>query len=102
MRGKAAQALASRSPAASRSHVGLDPGLVDEDQPPRVEAACQDLQRCRRRAMSERACSRANSVFFEPQSLAPQEQPDRVVRDLHPAIRQFVLQTMKRQMWGLV
>ena len=38
MRGEAAQALASRSPAASRSHVGLDPGLVDEDQPPRVEA----------------------------------------------------------------
>ena len=38
MRGEAAQALASRSPAAQRRHVGLDPGLVDEDQPPRVEA----------------------------------------------------------------
>ena len=38
MRGEAAQALASRPPAAQRSHVGLDPGLVDEDQPPRIEA----------------------------------------------------------------
>ena len=37
MRGEAAQALASRSPAASRSHVGLDPGLIDEDQPSRIE-----------------------------------------------------------------
>ena len=37
MRGEAAQALASRPPAVERCHVGLDPGLVDEDQPPRVE-----------------------------------------------------------------
>ena len=45
--------------------------------------ACQDRQRRRRRAMSARACSRANSVFFEPQPLAPQEQPYRIVRHLH-------------------
>jgi hypothetical protein len=38
MRGEAAQALAFWSPAAQRGHVGLDPSLVDEDQPPRVEA----------------------------------------------------------------
>ena len=37
MRGKAAQAFAFRSPAAQRRHVGLDPGLIDEDQPARVE-----------------------------------------------------------------
>lgn len=37
MRREAEQTLASRSPAAQRGHVGLDPGLVDEDQPPRVE-----------------------------------------------------------------
>ena len=37
VRGKAAQALALRSPAAQRRHVGLDPGLVDEDQPARIE-----------------------------------------------------------------
>ncbi len=34
---QARQTFASRSPAAQRGHVGLDPGLVDEDQPPRVE-----------------------------------------------------------------
>ena len=32
MGSKAAQALALGSPAAQRRHVGLDPGLVDEDE----------------------------------------------------------------------
>ena len=39
VRGKAAQALAPRPPAAQRRHVGLDPGFVDEDQPAGIEAA---------------------------------------------------------------
>jgi hypothetical protein len=39
MRGEAAQTLAARPPTPERSHVGLDPGLVDEDQPPRIETA---------------------------------------------------------------
>src|SRR3954451_4934646 len=52
--------------------------------------------------MSEWGCSTANSVFFLTQSPAAPGQPERVVRHLHPAIRQFVFQTMKRQMWGLV
>ncbi len=34
---KAAQTLASRSPTAQWRHVGLDPGLVDEDQPVGIE-----------------------------------------------------------------
>jgi hypothetical protein len=38
MRGEAAQALTLRPPAAQGGHVGLDPGLVDEDQSLRVEA----------------------------------------------------------------
>jgi hypothetical protein len=38
MWGEAAQALAFRSPPAQRRHVGLDPGLVDEDEAPRIEA----------------------------------------------------------------
>ena len=37
VRGEAAQALALGPPAAQRRHVGLDPGLVDEHQSPRVE-----------------------------------------------------------------
>ena len=32
------QALAARRPAAGPRHVGLDPGLIDEHQPPRAEA----------------------------------------------------------------
>ena len=39
MRGGAAQALAFRPPASQRGHVGLDPCLVDKDQPTRIEAA---------------------------------------------------------------
>ena len=35
--------------------------------------ACHDRQRRRLRATSERPCSRANSVFFEPQPLPAQE-----------------------------
>ena len=34
---EAAQTFAFRAPAAQWRHVGLDPGLVDEDQPPRIE-----------------------------------------------------------------
>ena len=37
------QALAPRRPAAQRSHVGLGPGLVDEHQPPQVDAALMGL-----------------------------------------------------------
>jgi hypothetical protein len=35
--GEAAQAFAPRPPASKRRHVGLDPGFVDEDQPPWIE-----------------------------------------------------------------
>jgi hypothetical protein len=42
--------------------------------------SCQLRQWRRRRAMSARACSSANSVFFEAKALAPQEPPHRVVR----------------------
>ena len=38
VRREAAQPLALRPPSAQRSHVGLDPGLVDEDQALRIEA----------------------------------------------------------------
>ena len=38
VRGKAAQALSPRSPAAQWGHVGLDPGFVDEDDQLRIDA----------------------------------------------------------------
>jgi hypothetical protein len=37
------QALSPRSPAAQRCHVGLDPGLIEEDQPFRVDAMLMGL-----------------------------------------------------------
>ena len=40
--------------------------------------------------------------FFEAQPLAPKEQPHRIMRDLHPARRQLVLQPMQRQVRRLV
>lgn len=39
VRSQAAQPLALRSPTAQRSHVGLDPGLIDEDQALRIETS---------------------------------------------------------------
>jgi hypothetical protein len=38
VRGEGAQALAFWSPAAQRGHVGFDPGLINENQAPRIEA----------------------------------------------------------------
>jgi hypothetical protein len=61
VRSKGAQPFASLPPAAQRRHVGLDPGLVDRRG---SRPACDERHRWRRRATSERACSRANSVFF--------------------------------------
>ena len=37
VRREAPQAITLRPPSAQRGHVGLDPGLVDEDQTPRIE-----------------------------------------------------------------
>lgn len=41
IRGEAAQALAARSPASERRHVGLDPSFIDKDQAARVEVGLQ-------------------------------------------------------------
>jgi hypothetical protein len=38
MRSEALQALAFRPPASQRRHIGFDPGFIDEDQAPRIEA----------------------------------------------------------------
>src|SRR4029079_161362 len=37
VRGEAAQACPFGAPAPQRGHVGLDPGLIDEDEPARIE-----------------------------------------------------------------
>src|ERR1700752_2763064 len=60
--------------------------------------ACHECQRWRLRAMSERARSRASSVFFEAQPLAAQKQPNCIVGDLNPARSEVVLEGVKRQM----
>jgi len=39
MRNPGLQSVAARRPAPDRRHAGLDPGLVDEGQPLRIEAA---------------------------------------------------------------
>ena len=57
------KAPAAWSPVAERRHVVLT--QVSPMNTSRVGSRpdCQERQRCRRRAMSVRACSRANSVF---------------------------------------
>ena len=63
---EAEQALALLAPAADRRHVGLDPGLVDEDEAGGIEMTARArCQRSRRRTTSGRCCSAAKSVFFE-------------------------------------
>jgi len=37
------QALTARSPPAQRPHIRLGPGFIDEDQPPRINAALEGL-----------------------------------------------------------
>lgn len=64
--------------------------------------ACKERHRCRRRAMSARACSSAKSVFFEPKPFAAQELPHRIVRHLNAPRRQFILQAVQRQMRRLI
>ena len=62
----------------------------------------RSFQRRRRRAMSGRACSRANCVFFEAQALAPQELPHRIMRDEYSACAKLRLQRVQRKMRGFL
>lgn len=39
VRGEAAQACSCGAPAPQRGHVGLDPGLIDEDEPARIKSS---------------------------------------------------------------
>lgn len=63
VRGKAAHALAPWSPPRSGAMLVLIQVSSMDTSRLGSRADCQDRQRCRRRAISARACSRANSVF---------------------------------------
>lgn len=58
-----AQPLAPWPPTTQWSHAGLDLGPSMKTRHCGSRPPCRDHQRWRRRAMSVRACSRANSVF---------------------------------------
>jgi hypothetical protein len=57
--------------------------------------ASRAFQRLGRRAISGRACSRANRVFFIAQAFAPRELPHRIVRDADTARGQFLFQSVQ-------
>jgi hypothetical protein len=63
--------------------------------------ACSERQRRRPRATPAQNVGagllKHEQRFFEAEPLAAQEQPYRIVRDLDALRRQFVLQTMQRQ-----
>ena len=88
---EAAQALALRSPAAQRRHVGLDPGLVDENQTSRIETGLPRSPASPPASDVGAPLLKREQRFFEAQPLAAQERPHRVVRepatcsDLKPA-----------------
>lgn len=67
-------------PAMGTRHVGLCPRLIDEDETSRIDFKLVPLlpvYQSRRRAMSGRPCSVANTVF-EADTLAFEEPPERV------------------------
>src|SRR6185295_5393573 len=55
------------------------------------------FHQARRRAMSGRSCSLANTVFFEADPGRPQEPPEGVARHLDAALVQFAEQRMQGQ-----
>ena len=93
--------LALRSPSPQRRHVGLDPGLVDEHQTSRIVAPAMIASAAAHAERRSGPVQGRTVFFFEPQSLAPQEQPDRIVRDADPTRGEFVLQPVQRQMGRL-
>ena len=84
-----------------RRHVGLDPGLVHEHQPVRIQPAPQRPPPCplagHRRA---HLLKRVLRFFFEAQALAAQEPPDRVPAHRDAVARQLLLQPVEGQMRG--
>jgi len=74
----------ARPPASERSHVGLHPGLVDEDETPAIDPILIGLPAGRLRATSGLVCSAATTVFLK---LSPRDgrTPDRPIIDLHAA-----------------
>ena len=92
------QALASLCPAPERCHVGLDPGLVHEDQAVRVEVALERLP-ARPLAGDRRArLLSGEESFFEAQTLAPEEAPDRVPAHRDPRSGQLDPKPVNPQM----
>jgi len=73
------QALSLPAPSSSWCHVDFDPGFLNERQPLEIKTPLKERHRLRRRAMSARPCSRANSVFLKPQSFMPQEPPHHIM-----------------------
>lgn len=85
--GEAEELLAPGAAAADRGHVGLDPGLVDEEEPCRIEmAACPHPSRAPPYDVRTQLLSRKERFFKRP-VLAAQEAPDGVVRDYDAALR---------------
>ncbi len=65
MRCKCPQSLAFRAPAPDRRHVGLDPGLINEDQPFAIEMILQGLPPLFFASDVGTSLLRANSVFLK-------------------------------------
>ena len=80
-----------------RRHVGLGPGLVDEDEPRRDQAGPDAPSSAgARRATSGRSCSLASSVFFEAQPCRVHDPPDRAIARSPRRARQFRHQAPQR------
>lgn len=83
------QSLAARRPAPDRRHVGLRPGLVDEDQPSRIDAALILLPLSPPARDIRAALLAWQNGFLEAQPLGVDEVPGRPVVDLRPPVGEF-------------
>src|SRR5690606_21074220 len=99
----AADPPAAGPPATQRGHVGLDPGFINEHQPCAGRGWTASAASAAAGGRCQRVPARERTVFFfEPEPFAAQKPPHRVVRDLHPARRQLILQLVECELWCLV
>jgi hypothetical protein len=92
------EALTSGGSAVGARHVGFGPGLVDEDQSPRIDRRLTRLpSRLRRLATSGRSCSEARRLFFERHAFMLEKMPKRGIAHHQAAVGQLLKQSAQRE-----
>lgn len=89
--------LAARASAADAGHVGLHPGLVDEDQPARIKPALMGFPAAPEPRQLGAILLFAQQRFFDAQAQAAHAPPHSVRRDHRAALSQLCRQRPDRR-----